>query len=701
MKRIDFDVMADYRELLKVTDRKWNSKRKKTFSNDILTLDIETTSAWYDENTQQVLGYEKGKSADYWNSLIPLSLCYTWQFSFNDLCFFGRELGEFEILLRQLDDSVSYVVYVHNLAWEFQFLRSYLKVKDVFCRQAHKPMKCTFFDFENIEFRCSYILTGLSLDNLGKQIGVEKLHTLNYDILRTPRTKLTEEEIAYCIQDCNVVYETIKKYRKKYGSVSEIPLTKTGETRLLCRKLLNKIPFWNKKVGKMLPNDCSQYRALVQAYAGGYTHANVINSNQLISGDIHCFDFASSYPYVMLSEKFPMGSFYKTTEYKNDIENYAYLMKIKLTDLKSTTFNHYISVSKCLTKSHVAEDNGRIITAKEVTLWVTEIDFEIIKKVYDFNVEFLSIEKATKQYLPKSFIEFILECYGNKTKLKGAKTKEEEELYMSSKGTINSLYGMCVSALIPDDIEFNDLNNDWFKRYKTEEDVNTFLSNCKQGKTQGIFLNYAWGVWISAYARFNLWTCILKHDKDVIYCDTDSIKMIGKGDFDEYNQNVITKLKKMCDYYDINFELTRPEKDGKKYQIGLFMEEDVCYEFKTLGAKKYCCRYVSDNKLHLTVSGINKGAVELLNDDIDNFENGFSFDKDAECVTTKLLKYLDDIPSVVWKKGEYDEYVSHEKHGINLMRRGYKIGITDEYEQLVKTFGKNRGVKWLNKNTIV
>lgn len=87
MKRIDFSAMEDYRELLKVTDRKWNSKRKKTFSNDILTLDIETTSAWYDENSQEVIGYTKGKSSEYWNSLVPLSLCYTWQFSFNDICF--------------------------------------------------------------------------------------------------------------------------------------------------------------------------------------------------------------------------------------------------------------------------------------------------------------------------------------------------------------------------------------------------------------------------------------------------------------------------------------------------------------------------------------------------------------------------------------------------------------------------------------
>ena len=60
MKRIDFDALADYRELLKVTCKKWNSKQKKTFSNDILTLDIETTSAWYDVNSNQVIGYEKG-----------------------------------------------------------------------------------------------------------------------------------------------------------------------------------------------------------------------------------------------------------------------------------------------------------------------------------------------------------------------------------------------------------------------------------------------------------------------------------------------------------------------------------------------------------------------------------------------------------------------------------------------------------------
>ena len=78
----------------------------------------------------------------------------------------------------------------------------------------------------------------------------------------------------------------------------------------------------------MLPNDCSQYRALVQAYAGGYTHANIINSNQLIKGDIHCYDFASSYPYVMLSEKFPMGGFYKTSEYKNDI-NYKRIFSLQ------------------------------------------------------------------------------------------------------------------------------------------------------------------------------------------------------------------------------------------------------------------------------------------------------------------------------------------------------------------------------------
>ena len=95
--------------------------------------------------------------------------------------------------------------------------------------------------------------------------------------------------------------------------------------------------------------------------------------------------------------------------------------------------------------------------------------------------------------------------------------------------------------------------------------------------------------------------------------------------------------------------------------------------------KLYVERRKSDNRLHLTVSGINKEAVELLEDNIKNFRDGFNFDKDAECVHKQLCTYLDDIPTVTYPDG----FVSTYKHGINLRRTGYLLTLTDDYKKLI------------------
>ena len=80
------------------------------------------------------------------------------------------------------------------------------------------------------------------------------------------------------------------------------------------------------------------------------------------------------------------------------------------------------------------------------------------------------------------------------------------------------------------------------------------------------------------------------------------------------------------------------------------------------------------------MSEINKGAVELLNNNINNFRDGFNFDKDAECVSKRLSTYIIDMPTVVWQDG----YVSTYTHGINLRRTGYLLTMTDEYKELIE-----------------
>ena len=70
----------------------------------------------------------------------------------------------------------------------------------------------------------------------------------------------------------------------------------------------------------------------------------------------------------------------------------------------------------------------------------------------------------------------------------------------------------------------------------------------------------------------------------------------------------------------------------------------------------------------------------MLNDNINDFADGFNFDKDDPSVTKKLCTYLDNIPIVTYPDG----YMSHYKRGINLRNAGYLLSITDEYKNLIK-----------------
>jgi hypothetical protein len=84
-------------------------------------------------------------------------------------------------------------------------------------------------------------------------------------------------------------------------------------------------------------------------------------------------------------------------------------------------------------------DNGRIAKCDELTMWVTDVDLDIIKKNYSIKeLEYLDIYYAKKDYLDIRVILFILELYQNKTKLKGV--VDMVDIYKLAKAYINSLY---------------------------------------------------------------------------------------------------------------------------------------------------------------------------------------------------------------------------------------------------------------------
>lgn len=124
-------------------------------------------------------------------------------------------------------------IYVHNLGYEFQFMHKYFNWIEVFALKKRQPVSA--LSDMGIEFRCSYKLSGYSLEKLGNQLlkyKVEKLTgNLDYSKLRNSKTVLTEKEKQYCINDVLVVTAYIQEYIERVKYIHYIPKTKTGEVR--------------------------------------------------------------------------------------------------------------------------------------------------------------------------------------------------------------------------------------------------------------------------------------------------------------------------------------------------------------------------------------------------------------------------------------------------------------------------------------
>ena len=87
---------------------------------------------------------------------------------------------------------------------------------------------------------------------------------LDYSVLRTPKTKLTKEEIEYCVNDVLVMYEGLKEYKKIYGNIKDIPLTQTGRVRKEVIKRMSHEYKYRKKCLALIPKTIEDYKELLE-----------------------------------------------------------------------------------------------------------------------------------------------------------------------------------------------------------------------------------------------------------------------------------------------------------------------------------------------------------------------------------------------------------------------------------------------------
>lgn len=571
------------------------SGKHKMYQRKPMTFDIETSKIPTDDEGH----YE--------------AFMYIWQVCIEGNVVLGRRWEELQEFMKRivnaykLSEGERVVVYVHNLSFEFQFIQDYFNFTDVFAMASRSILTART---DHLEFRCSYKLSNMSLakfiENTPNTLHYKGIDDLDYSTVRTPATPLTEVELGYCFNDVKGLYECVMELLKE-DNIATIPLTSTGYVRRDCRNAMNK----NKNNRKMFLRSrlsLLQYKLLRECFRGGNTAGDRYLTN-LILKNVGSYDLSSSYPFQMIARDYPLGKWnygvipnIKTLEEYNKkyctIARYTF-KNIRLRDEKPIP---YIPQSKCLALGDDREIyNGRILHADVLTISMTNIDFDIVKQQYVYDE--IAVEEfhySRKGLLPKELRDTIMYYFEKKSKLKG--DEEHYYEYMKSKNKLNSIYGMTVTNILNTEIEYHD--GEYTEKKMNEEEMKEALD--KYYKNHRSFLNYSWGVFVTAYARRELEDGLNIAGLDTIYCDTDSVKYIGNHDreFEEYNR----RLNKECEEKGIR---NYAELNGKRFYMGIFDKEKGYDEFITLGAKKYA--FLQNGKLGITVSGLSKkkGAKEL------------------------------------------------------------------------------------------
>ena len=613
----------------------------------------------------------------------PYAFMYHWQFCLDDEVVFGRTWEEFQDLLKRLEHNMNLslnnrlVVWVHNLSFEWQFMRDFIEYEDGFFLDEREPVK--ILTKGGIEFRCSEVLSNMGLAKFCEnEQGVihYKLSgdDFDYSKLRLPTTPLSSYEESYCYNDVRGLCECIKS-RLQEDTLATIPMTSTGYVRRDLRNNVRK----NKKNREYFLNsrlDSHLYTLCREAFRGGDTHANAARADE-ININAWSYDIKSSYPAVIMEyDKFPFSAFAKldvSTYINSDLSDYAIILKVAFFNIRYNTKGAYfcgmpyIPLAKCNYFSpRRVVDNGRILAAEYIEMTLTDIDFEIIKREYIYeDLKIGEVWASVAAPLSQEIRDTTMDYFRLKTTLDGVEEKYYE--YMKSKNKLNSIFGCMVMKIDQTCIKWDPVKRLYYDDTpKLEEALDKFY------KSRNSFLQYQQGLYITAAARLRLREMLWEVKRDTIYCDTDSIKGINDHHADFENKNIeLKKLAIDCGAYAEDIE-------GNIKYMGIWeneTEEHLYDEFKTLGAKKYV--YRQGEKIKSTIAGVSKkaGAAYFTEHGVDGLKQNAVITNSGH-----LTAYYndDDIHTL-----EIDHTRFTSGSNVALVNNTYKIGVTEEYVDLL------------------
>ena len=671
-------------------------------------FDIETTS-FYSEKYRKAI-------ANMWH----------WQFGLFDCTYTGRTWREFVDFLEKVNAeaekaNAKLLVLVQNFSFEWQFLKGILDwnidektgFPDIFAKSDREVI---YARWRNIEFRDTLALTAMGLGKYQKNFGtkVGKLvGDLDYTLYRHYMTKVTDAEMAYNINDVQILTDFFNVYLKPafLDKGERIPLTSTGIVRADIKRCFDEMSpkdkkYWRNKIRRCMPSR-DLYIAIRQyAFRGGLVHANTSACNDLIEDSVRGRDLKSAHPSHMLQDLMPYrytrknkSIWKKIVAQSKERVDYGFLGVFRFYNIRAKQWHCLESKNKIIDSSKKKKytksgeftgwtsnarfENGRLASCfskdPESPGWIevmlTDIDWLNYEDLYTWeDVSCSLIYECKKEPLPDYVRKMVCKYFDIKEN-----TPKDTLEYNLAKRKLNSCFGMAATGLVEEEMRYDS---------KTKKFVNTGQFNSYESLTKNLIMLPMWAVEIAALTRRDIVTALDSVGLDAYYYDTDSVKYVHPEKheqfFEEFNK------RKM----EINRNMNVYDYDPKIFEkLGCFEWEYDTDKggFKTLGAKRYLAKI--DGKIHVTVAGMVKGSLEEYceQNELDiwhEFKNNLTL---SSCYSKKTTTvYTDETVDDILE--DYEGHIApiHEESCVAIVPIPFKMSVDLEFIQQIIEKKKER-----------
>lgn len=348
----------------------------------------------------------------------------------------------FENVLQSEHDYVP-VVMVHNLGFDMFSLAPFLCEHDctVLARTSTKPINITVLRDDGEPGLVLWDTLGMfakSLETMGAECGMPKLiGAWDYERVRTPETPLTVDELAYATEDIYTLFAYIGYYLRLNPLIKEKQLarkvsTKTGAVRAKREELFYKLKGIGseKQVGRMWsrhtlleqPKTDDELYTMQACTRGGFTFTanrsaaipfDLSETDMIVAG----YDASSQHPAQMTAHLFPENFRQATPEILGvdmelvkrvtmdaAIENWAKpfpvafeaCIRFENMRLKAGSLWEHEGIATLASArgskggkgdawSGSFETFGKLNSAENAELYVTELEWWLINQVYDYD----------------------------------------------------------------------------------------------------------------------------------------------------------------------------------------------------------------------------------------------------------------------------------------------------------------------------